>query len=274
MRSCLSSLVGCLGCAVVLAMAAGGVAAETGLHWAFRPIERPVVPPATGGLPIDRFIRARLAARGLKPSPPAPESVQVRRLTLDLIGLLPAVDGSAQQRPDRWERLVERLLASPHFGERWGRHWLDLARYADSAGYESDAPRQIWPYRDWVIAALNADMPFDRFVTEQLAGDLLPGGGLSQRIATGFACNVMLDGGVRYEAIVDQVQTTGAVFLGLTLGCAQCHTHKTDPVSHEEFYRLYAFFNESAIERLALPGFDAGYRDGTIHRPDADGKKP
>ncbi len=151
---------------------------------------------------------------------------------------------------------------------------MDLARYADSTGYENDAPRQIWPYRDWVIDALNADMPFDQFVTEQLAGDLLPDAGLSQRIATGFSCNVMLDRGVRYEAIVDQVQTTGAVFLGLTLGCAQCHSHKTDPVSHEEFYRLYAFFNEAEIDRLSLPGFDAGYRDGTIRRPDAKGKKP
>ena len=274
MGSSFLRLVGCVCCGVVLAMVARGVAAETDGHWAFRPIERPVVPAANGGSPIDRFIRARLAARGLKPSPAATESVQVRRVTLDLTGLLPAVDGLAQQRPDRWERLVDRLLASPHFGERWGRHWLDLARYADSAGYESDAPRQIWPYRDWVIAALNADMTFDRFVTEQLAGDLLPGAGLSQRIATGFACNVMLAGGVRYEAIVDQVQTTGAVFLGLTLGCAQCHEHKTDPVSHEEFYRLFAFFNGSVIERLPLPGFDAGYRDGTIRRPDADGKKP
>jgi len=245
-------------------------AGDLEVHWAFQPPRRHAVPGSAGSTPIDRFVRARLASRHLAPSPAAPDAVQVRRVTLDLIGLLPdAARVEAylgDSRPDRWERLVDELLASPHFGERWGRHWLDLARFADSSGYESDTPRQIWPYRDWVIEAFNSDMGFERFVTEQLAGDLLPAADVSQRIATGFQCNVIYDPGVRYEAIVDQVQTVGSVFLGLTLGCAQCHAHKTDPVSHEEFYRLYAFFNETSIERLPLPGFDTGYRDGLVIR--------
>jgi len=248
-------------------------------HWAFQPVRRHAVPEGPGRTVIDRFVRDRLASRRLASSRPAPDTVQVRRVTLDLIGLLPTAESVESyledRRPDRWERLVDRLLASPHFGERWGRHWLDLARYADSSGYEADTPRQIWPYRDWVIDAWNADMPFERFVTEQLAGDLLPGDGVSQKIATGFQCNVIYDRGVRYEAIVDQVQTVGSVFLGLTLGCAQCHSHKTDPVSHEEFYRLYAFFNETTMERLPLPGFDPGYRDGLVvaKDPKKDPKK-
>ncbi len=239
-------------------------------HWAFQPVRRRVVPRVSGPTAIDHFIRARLASAKLDASIPAPDAVQVRRVTLDLIGLLPSAERVAiylaDSRANRWEHLVEELLASPHFGERWGRHWLDLARFADSSGYESDTPRQIWPYRDWVIRAWNSDMGFERFVTEQLAGDLLPGNGLSQKIATGFQCNVIYDPGVRYEAIVDQVQTVGSVFLGLTLGCAQCHSHKTDPISQEEFYRLYAFFNETAIERLPLPGFDPGYEDGLVIR--------
>lgn len=237
-------------------------------HWSFQPIRRPVVPGGTAVHPVDRFLDRKLQRARLTAAPSASRSTLVRRLSLDVVGLLPRPDRVEafldDERPDAWERLVDELLASPHFGERWGRHWLDLARYADSSGYESDRPRQIWPYRDWVIGAFNADMPFDRFVTEQLAGDLLPGATTSQKIATGFHCNAMLDGGVRWEAVIDRVQTTGSVFLGLTLGCAQCHAHKTDPVSQREFYELYAFFNEATIDRLALPGFDAGYRDGTV----------
>ena len=267
--------------AVVLAVAAAGPAGADDLpdHWAFRPVSRPRVPRSVGPTAVDRFVRDRLAAQNLVPSEPGPEAVQVRRLTLDLTGLLPTADRMdaflMDSRPDRWERLVEELLASPHFGERWGRHWLDLARFADSSGYEADTPRQMWPYRDWVIRAWNSDMGFERFVTEQLAGDLLAGNEISQKIATGFQCNAIYDPGVRYEAIVDQVQTIGSVFLGLTLGCAQCHAHKTDPLSHEEFYRLYAFFNETAIERLPLPGFDPGYRDGLVIRDEtAKSKRP
>ena len=268
--------------AVVIAIAVRGEslrADDRPEHWAFRPIKQPVVPQHGGPTAIDRFVRSRLAVENLVSSAPAPDAVQVRRLTLDLTGLLPTAERIdaflADSRPDRWERLVDELLASPHFGERWGRHWLDLARFADSSGYEADTPRQVWPYRDWVIRAWNSDMGFERFVTEQLAGDLLPGDEISQKIATGFQCNVIYDPGVRYEAIVDQVQTVGSVFLGLTLGCAQCHSHKTDPLSHEEFYRLYAFFNETAIERLPLPGFDPGYRDGLVIRDEkAKSKRP
>ena len=265
--------------AVAVVAVTGSVGAEDrGPHWAFQPVGRHVVPDVPGPTAIDRFVRDRLSARRLAPSEAAPETVQVRRVTLDLTGLLPTAESVGEyvsdRRPDRWERLVDRLLASPQFGERWGRHWLDLARYADSSGYEADTPRQIWPYRDWVIDARNADMPFERFVTEQLAGDLLPGAGVSQKIATGFQCNVIYDHGVRYEAIVDQVQTVGSVFLGLTLGCAQCHTHKTDPVSHEEFYRLYAFFNETVMERFPLPGFDPGYRDGLVVAKDKKADRP
>ena len=145
-------------------------------------------------------------------------------------------------RPDAYERLVDQLLASPHYGERWGRHWLDLARYADSNGYNNDFPRQIWMYRDWVIGALNRDMPFDQFAVEQIAGDLLPNASEDYLIATGFQRNTLLnlEGGIdfeqyRVEAVVDRVNTTGVTFLGLTLGCARCHDHKYDPVLQREF---------------------------------------
>ena len=228
-------------------------------HWAFEPIVRAPVPAvADADWPrdrLDRFVLARLEAESIRPSPPADRSTLLRRVTLDLIGLPPTPReiGSflVDRRPEAYERVVDRLLSSPRFGERWGRHWLDAARYADSSGYESDKPRAIWAYRDWVIDALNDDMPFDRFVVEQLAGDLLPEATRAQTIATGFHCNAMLDPGVREEAIIDRVNTTGQVFLGLTLGCAQCHSHKTDPVSQREFYRLYAFFNEASITDFA-----------------------
>ena len=178
----------------------------------------------------------------------------LRRLSLDLIGLPPSpeeVDAFLADRPaDAYERAVDRLLASPHFGERWARPWLDQARYADSNGYNIDAPRSIWKYRDWVIAALNADMPFDEFAIDQLAGDLRPGDPLGPRIATGFHRNTPInqEGGIdveqfRVEAVVDRVNTTGTVFLGLTIGCCQCHDHKYDPISQREYYRLFAFFN-------------------------------
>ncbi|MDA1049671.1 MAG: PSD1 and planctomycete cytochrome C domain-containing protein [Planctomycetota bacterium] len=229
-------------------------------HWAFRPILRPVSPAVSNVVwprnAIDRFVLSKLEDQGIAPSPEAPRQTLIRRLYLDLIGLPPSWERVAafddDQRPDAYERLVDELLASPHYGERWGRHWLDLARYADSSGYEADTPREIWAYRDWVINALNADLPFDQFVTEQLAGDLLPNATIDQRIATGFHCNAMLDPGVRHESIIDRVNTTGAVFLGLTTGCAQCHSHKTDPLTHREFYELYAFFNEATITQIEL----------------------
>src|SRR5262249_50900451 len=162
-------------------------------------------------------------------------------------------------RPDAYERLVDRLLASPHYGERWGRHWLDAARYADSNGYSIDAPRSIWKYRDWVIDALNRDLPFDRFTVEQLAGDLLPNATPEQKIATGFHRNTSIneEGGInleqfRIESVVDRVNTTGTVWLGLTIGCCQCHDHKFDPLSQREYYQLFAFFNSCDEPTLEL----------------------
>lgn len=243
-----------------------------GDHWAFRAPSRPDLPPVRGQdwvrNPIDAFILARLEANEVEPSPKADRTTLIRRLSLDLLGLPPSpAEVRAfldDLRPDAYERLVDRLLASPHYGERWGRHWLDLARYADSDGYEADRGRpHAWRYRDWVIDALNRDLPFDRFTTEQLAGDLLPGAGLDQKTATGFHRNTLTnkEGGVdkeefRVAAVVDRVNTTGTVWLGLTVGCAQCHTHKYDPIVHREYYQLFAFFNSAEeVDLLApLPG--------------------
>ena len=227
-------------------------------HWSFQPVRRPAAPrvrrQAWVRNPIDAFVLAKLESKGISPAPQADRAILIRRLNLDLLGLPPTpteVDAFVSDtRPDAYERLVDRLLGSPHYGERWGRHWLDLARYADSDGYNHDAPREIWMYRDWVIGALNRDLPFDQFVIEQIAGDLLPAATKQQIVATGFHRNTLLnlEGGIdfdqyRVEAVVDRVETTGAVFLGLTLGCARCHDHKYDPVSQREFYRFYAFFN-------------------------------
>ena len=229
----------------------------SGTHWSFRPIRRPREPAVSDALwarnPIDRFILGRLEQEGLQPAPEADKTTLIRRLYVDLIGLLPTPEEVdtfvADSRPDAYERLVEQLLESPHYGERWGRHWLDLARYADSNGYK-DHERQIWMYRDWVIRALNRDLPFDQFVIEQIAADLLPNATKQQIVATGFHRNTLLnlEGGVdfeqyRVEAVVDRVDTTGMAFLGLTLGCARCHDHKYDPISQQEFYRFFAFFN-------------------------------
>lgn len=235
-------------------------------HWAFRRVERPDVPedwktPAAGNAlgtsAIDYFIQKRLRQSDLSPSPEADRATLIRRVTQDVLGLLPSVEEAdafiSDAAPDAWEKLVDRLLASPHYGERWGRHWLDQARYADSNGYTIDGPRIMWPYRDWVIAALNRDMPFDQFTVEQIAGDLLPDATKPQRVASAFHRNTMIneEGGVkpdqfRHEALIDRVNTTGAVWLGLTIGCAQCHSHKFDPISHDEFYQMYAFFNATA----------------------------
>ena len=229
-------------------------------HWAFQPL-REDTPPAVKNTswartPIDQFILARLESEGIAPSPEADRATLIRRVSLDLTGLLPSpeeIDAFARDTaPDAYEKVVERLLASPHYGERWGRHWLDEARYGDSNGYSGDSARVMWPYRDWVIAAHNADVPFDRFTIEQLAGDLLPGATKAQRVATGFHRNTLIneEGGVdneqfRIEAAMDRTATTGTVWLGLSVGCAQCHTHKYDPITHREYYQLYAFFNSS-----------------------------
>ena len=233
-------------------------------HWSFQPIERPREPAVSdaswGRNPIDRFILARLEKRGVTPSPAAQRTTLIRRLYIDLVGLLPTPEEVdifvADARPDAYERLADEVLASPHYGERWGRHWLDVARYADSNGYNNDGARKIWMYREWVVKALNEDLPFDQFVIEQIGGDLLPKPTKQQIVATGFHRNTLLnlEGGVdfeqyRVEAVVDRVDTTGMAFLGLTLGCARCHDHKFDPVSQQEFYRFFAFFN--SIDELS-----------------------
>jgi cytochrome c553 len=229
-------------------------------HWAFKRPVRPKVPAVKnrGWIrnEIDAFVLAQLEKRAIQPAPEADRPTLIRRVWLDLLGLLPPVDEVAafvaDPTPDAYERLVERLLASPHFGERWGRHWLDLARYADSSGYESDTPRSVWRYRDWVTRAINGDLPFDEFTIEQIAGDLLPNASAEQRIASAFHGNAMYDPGVRWEAVLDQVNTTGTVFLGLTVGCAQCHSHKFDPLTQREYYQLYAFFDGASIGSFEL----------------------
>ncbi len=237
-------------------------------HWSFRRPIRSETPEADDSIsvrnPIDRFVGARLTREGLKPSPEANRTTLIRRLSLDLIGLPPTiaeVDAFlSDDRPNAYERLVDRLLASPHYGERWARRWLDGARYADTNGYEKDRERSIWPYRDWVIQALNDDMPFDRFTIEQIAGDLLPGSTPSQKVATGFHRNTMIneEGGIdveefRFASLVDRVATTGAVWLGLTVQCAQCHTHKFDPITQREYYRFLAFFDNVDEPEIDLP---------------------
>jgi mono/diheme cytochrome c family protein len=247
---------------------AGAATALRTTHWSFQPVVRPPLPAVQDSTwvrnPIDRFILARLEKEGIRPSPEADRATLIRRVSLDLVGLPPSVAEVdafvTDTRPDAYERLVERLLASPHYGERWGRHWLDLARYADSNGFNIDAPRSIWKYRDWVIDALNRDVPFNEFTVEQIAGDLLPGAGPNAKVATGFHRNTLLnqEGGIdveqfRVESIVDRVNTTGAVFLGLTVGCAQCHDHKYDPLTQREYYQLFAFFNNADEPALELP---------------------
>lgn len=222
------------------------------VHWSFVPPVKAAVPP--GVHPVDHFVGLKQKSAGLAMSKPADRRTLLRRLSLDLIGLPPSLGELeafvSDQAPGAFERQVDRLLASPHYGERWGRHWLDQARYADSNGYSIDAPREIWKYRDWVINALNADMPFDKFTMDQFAGDLLPKATTDQVIATGFHRNtpINFEGGIDFEQyrvdhVVDRVSTTGSVYLGLTLGCARCHDHKFDPLPQKEFYQFFSFFN-------------------------------
>ena len=230
-------------------------------HWAFQPPKKAALPTVVQTdwikTPLDRFVLARLEAVKLKPSAEADRATLLRRVSLDLTGLPPTpaelTDFLNDAKPAAYERVVDRLLASQHYGERWGRRWLDIARYADSDGYTIDAPRDIWKYRDWVITAINKDMPFDQFTIEQIAGDLLPNATTDQLIATGMHRNTPsnFEGGIdfeqyRVEAVVDRVATTGAAYLGLTMGCARCHDHKFDPISQREFYQMYAFFNNVA----------------------------
>ncbi len=221
-------------------------------HWSFLPPKR--LPTPAGIQPIDSFVRARLAKEGLQPAPEADRATLLRRVSFDLTGLPPALAELdaflADRSPNAYERVVDRLLSSPRFGERMAVRWLDAARYADTNGYQTDGERQMWRWRDWVIDAFNHNMPYDRFAIEQLAGDLLPNPTLDQRLATGFNRNHRGngEGGIvpeeyAVEYVVDRVDTTSTVFLGLTAGCARCHDHKYDPISQKEYYQLYAYFN-------------------------------
>jgi len=242
--------------------------AEYRPHWAFVAPKRPAFSkirdaswPRNG---IDQFVLARLEAEGLKPSPQADRHTLARRVFLDLIGIPPTpaeVDEFVNDpSPSAYEQLVDRLLASPSYGERWARRWLDLARYADTNGYEKDRTRNVWPYRDWVINAINADQPFDQFTIDQIAGDMRSNATIQQRIATGFHRNTMLneEGGIdplefRFHAMTDRVATTSSVWLGLTIGCAQCHTHKYDPITHTDYYRFFGLLNNAEEPELDIP---------------------
>jgi hypothetical protein len=241
--------------------------APWGVHWAFVAPKVPAAPDVRNRTwprnPIDGFVLARLEREGLAPSPEADKATMLRRVSIDLTGLPPTPEELdaflADDSLQAYERVVDRLLASPRYGERMAIRWLDAARYADTSGYQSDGPRDMWRWRDWVIQSFNANMPFDRFTVEQLAGDLLPAPTLDQRIATGFNRNHRgnSEGGIipeeyQVEYVVDRVDTTATVWLGITLGCARCHDHKYDPFSQEEFYRLFAYFNNIPEHGRAL----------------------
>ena len=242
--------------------------AEYQRHWAYEAPTRPQLHGVSNSgwprNPIDHFVLSKLDAAGLKPSLEAEPAILMRRLYLDLTGIAPSPeqidDFLADPTDDGYRAKVEELLASPRYGEHWARHWLDLARYADSNGYQHDDLREIWPYRDWVIRAFNDDLPFDRFTEEQLAGDLLDDPTLGQLVATGFNRNTPMNGSggskldeVRNAMLVDRVNTTATVWLGSTLGCAQCHTHKYDPFTIEDYYRLYAYFDRG-VDEVVLRG--------------------
>ncbi len=242
---------------------------DKSLHWAYQPI-RLTTPPAIKRSDwvrnsIDQFVLAELEKRGFAPSPEADRSTLIRRLNLDLLGLPPSIEEVDtfihDSRPNAYDELVDRLLKSPHFGERWGRHWLDMARYADSDGYEKDNPRpDAYRWRDWVIDAINNDLPFDQFTIEQIAGDLLPEATVMQKLATAFHRQTLTntEGGTdkeqwRIEACFDRTETTGAVWLGLTVGCARCHSHKYDAISQREYYQFFAAYNNGDEETTIIP---------------------
>ncbi len=253
-------------------------------HWAYLSPQRSAVPPATVGVrssdlrsPIDLFVANRLTAERLAHSPEASKHTLIRRASLDLIGLPPTPEETDEfvndSSADAYERLIDRLMASPHYGERWGRKWLDLARYADTNGYEKDRPRTVWPYRDWVINSINADLPFDQFTIEQLAGDMIPNATVDQRIATGFHRNTMLneEGGIdplefRYYAMTDRVATSATTWMGLTLGCAQCHTHKYDPITHRDYFGFFALLNNADEPEMEIVRPDLAARRAELQR--------
>jgi hypothetical protein len=257
-------------------------------HWSFQPLSRPAAPDVGDRSwprnPIDNFILARLRSEHIQPSPEADRNTLIRRLSLDLTGLPPTpAEAEAflnDKHPDAYERLVDRLLASPHYGEERARAWLDLAHYADSDGYEKDLVRPwAWRYRQWVIDAFNRDLPYDEFTVEQIAGDLLPNATVEQKVATGFLRNTLTnrEAGVnraeaRFEQIVNRTNTVATVWLGLTVGCAQCHNHKFDPITHQDYYQFFAFFNRAdEIDIDApLPGEIGPY---LAARPEYDKKR-
>ncbi|MGB7160618.1 MAG: PSD1 and planctomycete cytochrome C domain-containing protein [Tepidisphaeraceae bacterium] len=262
---------------------ASNVHGEEERHWAYvPPVHHALAKVSTANEKwprngIDHFILARLEKEGLQPSPEADRTTLIRRLSLDLIGLPPTpeeVDAFvADDSLDAYDRLVNRLLASPHYGERWGRHWLDLARYADTNGYEKDNPRSIWPYRDWVIDAINRDVTFDQFTIQQIAGDMLPNASAEDKIATGFHRNTMFneEGGIdveefRYKALVDRVQTTSTTFLGLTMQCANCHNHKYDAISQKEYFEFFALLNNADEPKFDVPRADITSQRRAIER--------
>ena len=224
-----------------------------GRHWSYEPVARPSVPKNGEANPVDAFLAERQKQEGLKWSAEAAKHVLIRRIALDVTGLPPTPEELTQLAEATHSDVVAHFLAKPAYGEHWARQWLDLARYADSAGYPSDPGRIIWAYRDWVVKALNRNQPFDQFVVDQLAGDLLPNPTEDQLIATAFHRNTMTqnEGGTsdeefRNAAVIDRVNTTYAVFMGTTMACAQCHTHKYDPITITEYFRSYAFLNQTA----------------------------
>jgi len=247
--------------------------AEWGTHWAFTTPQRPAVPEVKDSknsdwvkTPIDHFVLAKLESEGLKPRPQADSATLLRRLSLDLVGLPPTLDELASEKKPSEE--IERLIASSHFGERWGREWLDAARYSDSAGYEKDLPRYHHFYRDWVVSAMNENMPYDDFVVKQIAGDLLPAATQEDKIATGFLRNSMTneEGGAkpemfRVEGIFDRIDAIGKSMLGLTAQCAQCHTHKYDPLTHDEYFGMFAYLNN--ISETSIPAYTPGEQKTT-----------
>ncbi len=254
--------------------------AEFSQHWAFVPPQRPAVPRTKSQIsnlkfeirtPIDAFVHARLEAEGLAPSSEAPKETWLRRATLDLTGLPPSLTDLqaflADDSPDAFEKVVDRLLVSPRHAERMAMHWLDAARYADTNGYNNDETRSMWPWRDWVIEAFASGMPYDQFLSEQLAGDLLPNATLAQRVATGFNRNHVLttEGGIieeeyHVEYVADRVHTTATVVMGLSFQCARCHDHKFDPLTQREYYQFAAFFNN-------VPDRIVGYNQGRMAEP-------
>ncbi|MFZ2276744.1 MAG: PSD1 and planctomycete cytochrome C domain-containing protein [Prosthecobacter sp.] len=231
--------------------------AKWGTHWAFKQIERPKVPNVGAKHPIDAFVRAKLAEKGMKPSPRADAATLLRRVSLDLTGLPPTAD----ELKEDFAKTVERLMNSPRFGERWAWDWLDAARYADTNGYQGDPERTMWPWRDWVVKAINENMPYDRFTIWQLGGDLLPNATPEQKLATGFNRNHMINGEggriaeeTRVENVMDRVETTSTVWLGLTMGCSKCHDHKFDPLTMRDYYGLYDVFNQTSEDGIGRSG--------------------